>query len=286
MLDTSQKETEKFEEYVIKMQSMGRKVGFDKEKIRLIIMHGATPEIKEKILMMGAHDSSIEEMERVAQLVEASSAKNRSSLEQAIKRVEMKVDAMNVAVVGENMDMSEIQVERLSAAGQGQRFGTGGQGQRRDLQGQQGWQNKGNEFQPRQMSWGQATGPDRGWMRNETQFVQRGRFEPRGGGTFRGRGPESGPRMEGQFNGQRSQFSGQRSRFDGQNGYSGGPRNRLPWDCPTCGSLELHNYTEDNTCPARRLSCYGCGAQGHLRRCCRSQAPTNQPSGGPRGPPQ
>ena len=258
------------------MQSLGRKVGFDDEKIRLIILHGAIPKIKENIALIKA-DPSIEEMERVANVVESSMQSNKSSLEQAIKRVEMKVDAMNVAMnTGQDQQDGCYAVEpeeeiksRLAVQYRNQRLQNGQRGQNN------GYQNnsyRGNSYSNsgyqsngyRQGGRGQEVSQGRGYVPRQGQYMQRG--------TSNGSGP----------NGPQRNPAGPLSNRNQQ----GRERVTFSWDCQSCGESSLHAYSRDGSCPALQMQCYQCGRVGHLRRCCGMTGPRGQSSGGPSGPPQ
>ena len=157
LLDVKQQPSETFEEFVIRVQRLGRKVGVDEEKIRMFIIHGARADIRHSLLLTGA-TLSIGEMERVAQLVETAKEGQDQSLAQAIKRVELKVDAMNVlAATADRESREEVAQGFTGGVDQGPpRPGPPRQQARRSWAGQrgggQGWSNQNSPQQTYQRS--------------------------------------------------------------------------------------------------------------------------------------
>ena len=271
LLDIKQLPTESFEEFAIKVQKLGRKAGVDDEKVRLFIIHGCRGDVRQALLMTGA-TLSIPEMERVAQLVETAKEGEKSSLEQAIKRVEMKVDAMNVAPVTKE-DRGEASQESPTGPRQEQPS----QQPRRSWTGQreqtQGWSRPPQPYQyaPRQQYQQRRGG---GWSSNQDQYPQMNEWQGQRN-MFRGRRDETAIRtanQAGQFG--RPPRGGQRNTGPG----------RFTGDCTTCGNSSLHEYTGDGSCPALGLTCFRCGRLGHMRRVCTTTRNDNQQ--GQMGPPQ
>ena len=277
LMNTKQQENETFEEYVITLQKLARKVNFEEDKLKMIILHGALPKIKNAIMMVGGVES-IKEMERIAALVESTTESSKSSLEQAIKRVEMKVDAMNVTMIGGREEEFLCAVEgdrtrRSATTPKPQELpGDNWQGNRQGYQER----NQGRQYQNQY-----RTNSQNVWQGGQ-QMGQQRQESTQGEGW--GQDNRGRPRNQYGQGGNRGQYGGnQRNNQRGQPGRI--PQYRdMPWDCPTCGDQALHVHTGNGSCPAAQMQCYSCQQVGHLKRCCQynnqQRGPPGPPSGG------
>jgi hypothetical protein len=265
IMDMKQKNGEKFEEWALTIQKLARKVSFDAEKTRMLILHGALPKIKQAILLQGAQ-ISIQEMERVALLVEVSQEEDRCSLEQALKRVELKVDSMNMsAILGREAAQTQ-QVPQYQQPAQ-QQPSTMNPAYREQSQERGGFNRNQNQDRQYNGNQGGQYQPRGGYQGNRGNQRGRGSFQQRGGyqGNRQNQYQQSGTQNQ-------YQQRPQQNWYPQQNQYQQGnqPENQQQTqNCTYCGNMALHAYTQDGACPAKAMYCYNCGRQGHMKRVCR-----------------
>ena len=115
LMELKQLEGERFEDFVIKVQKMARTANFDQDRVKLFVIAGCRPRIKQAILLAG-ETTSLKEMERIASLIESTPEENKSSLEQAIRRIEVKVDTMHVSTLAreQNEQLCAVQTSTQS----------------------------------------------------------------------------------------------------------------------------------------------------------------------------